>query len=358
MGKKTIKMILNLNEVFKMKKFTAILLTLVLIFTLAACNGTNDEDSSSQSQNQTELKKVTFCLDWTPNTNHTGLFAAQAKGYYKDAGFDVTIIQSPEDSAELMCASGEAQFAISFQDTMAASLVGDSPLGITAVAAVLQHNTSGIMSRKGEGMDTPKGLEGKKYATWDSPIEKAMIDNVMKADGGADFSKVKLVPSVTDETSALKNKDIDAVWIFYGWAGISAKVRNFDFDYFDFISLNKVFDYYTPVIIANNNYLKSNPDDVKSFLDATKKGYEFAAKNPEEAAQILIDSDTTGSLSGSEELVKESQKWISTKYIDDAESWGVFDAERWDGFYKWLSDNKLVATELKPGTGFTNDFIK
>lgn len=341
-----------------MKKIIALLLTLILVISLAACSGSGEEDKTTANTDaQGEMQKITFCLDWTPNTNHTGLFAAQSKGYYKDAGLDVTIIQSPEDSAELMCASGEAQFAISFQDTMAASLVGDSPLGITAVAAVLQHNTSGIMSRKGEGMDTPKGLEGKKYATWDSPIEKAMIDNVMKADGG-DFSKVKLVPSVTDEASALQNKDIDAVWVFYGWGGISAKVRNVDCDYFDFVSLNKVFDYYTPVIIANNDYLKSNPEAVKAFLSATKKGYEFAAQNPEEAAQILIDSDTTGSLKGSEELITESQKWISSKYIDDAESWGIFDADRWDAFYKWLWDNKLVETELKPGTGFTNDFIK
>lgn len=340
-----------------MKKFIALLLTLVLVFSLAACSSSNGSDETENTIPEGEFPKITVCLDWTPNTNHTGLFAAQKKGYYKDAELDVNIIQSPEDSAELMCASGEAQFAISFQDTMAASLVGDSPLGITAVAAVLQHNTSGIMSRKGEGMDKPKGLEGKKYATWDSPIEKAMIDNVMKADGG-DFSKVNLVPSVTDEASALQNKDIDAVWVFYGWGGISAKVRNVDCDYFDFVSLNKVFDYYTPVIIANNDYLKSNPETVKAFLSATKKGYEFAAENPEEAAQILIDSDTTGSLKGSEDLIKESQKWISEKYIDDAESWGVFDADRWDAFYKWLSDNKLVETELKPGTGFTNDYIK
>lgn len=70
---------------------------------------------------------------------------------------------------------------------------------VTAVAAVIQHNTSGIVSRKGEGMDRPKGMEGKTYATWEMPIEKAMVKNVVESDGG-DFGKVKLVPStVTDE---------------------------------------------------------------------------------------------------------------------------------------------------------------
>ena len=58
---------------------------------------------------------------------------------------------------------------------MAPGVAGDNALPTTAVAALIQHNTSGIISRKGEGIDTPIGMEGKKYATWDSPIEVAMI---------------------------------------------------------------------------------------------------------------------------------------------------------------------------------------
>ena len=100
-------------------------------------------------------EKITFCLDWTPNTNHTGLYVAQAKVYYEEAGLDVEIVQPPENGAALMCAAGQAQFAIEAQDTMAASLALDEPLGITAVAGIIQHNTSGILSRKGDGIDKP-----------------------------------------------------------------------------------------------------------------------------------------------------------------------------------------------------------
>lgn len=59
-------------------------------------------------------EKITFCLDWTPNTNHTGLYVAQAKGYYEEAGLDVEIVQPPENGAALMCAAGQAQFAINY----------------------------------------------------------------------------------------------------------------------------------------------------------------------------------------------------------------------------------------------------
>lgn len=82
----------------------------------------------AQKQVKRSFTKVTFCLDWTPNTNHTGIYAAKALGYYEDAGLDVEIVQPPENGAATMCASGQAQFAIEAQDTMAAALDSDDPL--------------------------------------------------------------------------------------------------------------------------------------------------------------------------------------------------------------------------------------
>lgn len=332
-----------------MKKIVAIVLCLILVFSLVAC--------SNSGNNEDKLTPITVCLDWTPNTNHTGLYVALAKGYYKEAGFDVTIVQPPEDGAVMMCAAGQAQFAVAYQDTIVPSYTQENPLEVTAVAALVQHNTSGIISRKGEGMDRPKGLEGKKYSTWESPIELATIKAVMEEDGG-DYDKLTLIPNtVTDEAGALEHKDTDAIWIFYGWGGINAKLQGLDFDYFDFVSIDKVFDYYSPTLIANDKYLEEHPDEAKAFMKATKQGYEFAVENPEEAAQILIDGDTTGSLKDSTELVTESQKWLSKEYIADAESWGVIDPARWDGFYAWLWDNQLIEKQLPAGTGFTNDFL-
>lgn len=303
-----------------------------------------------------DLEKVTFCLDWTPNTNHTGLYVAQAQGYYEEAGLDVEIVQPPENGAALMCAAGQAQFAIEAQDTMAASLALDDPLGITAVAAIIQHNTSGIISRAGDGIDTPAGLTGKTYSTWESPIELAMLENVVNGDGG-DFSQVTLIPNdITDEPAALAANQTDAIWVFEGWGYINSEVEGIDCDYFNFSDVNPVFDYYTPVIIANNDYLAENPEQAKAFMEATAKGYEYAAEHPEEAADMLIAGDNTGSLKGAEELVKKSQEFLSAKYIDDADSWGVFDADRWNAFYGWLYENDLCEKDLT-GIGFSNDYL-
>ena len=62
-----------------------------------------------------EPEKLTFVLDWTPNTNHTGLYVAQSLGYFEDQGLEVEIVQPPEDGANTLVASGKAQFGVSFQ---------------------------------------------------------------------------------------------------------------------------------------------------------------------------------------------------------------------------------------------------
>ena len=328
------------------QKVIAVILLIALVFGLSVF--------SYSAEKTSDLKEITLCLDWTPNTNHTGFYVADKLGYYEEAGLKVTIVQPPEGGAEMMTASGQAQFGISAQDSLAANYASDEPMGITAVATILQHNTSGIISRD---CKTPKDLEGKRYSTWDSPTEKAMVRYVMEKDGG-DFSEVELIPNViTNEAEALSHGDTDGVWIYYAWSGVNAQLSGLDFEYFSFRDLDETFDFYTPVIIANNDFLGSEPETAKAFLEATAKGYEYAIENPEASAHILIEGDTTGSLLSSEELVIQSQKWISQQYIADAEKWGVIDAERWDNFYKWLSDEGLVEKAIPAGTGFTNEYL-
>lgn len=305
----------------------------------------------SAADNVTE--QITFVLDWTPNTNHTGLYVAESLGYFEDQGLEVEIVQPPEGGADALVASGRAQFGVSFQDSMAPGVAGDNALPTTAVAALIQHNTSGIISRKGEGMDTPKGMEGKKYATWDGPIEVAMIQNVLEQDGG-DFSKVEMIPStVTDEVSALESGSVDAIWIFYAWAGVKFELTGAETDYFAFKDINPVFDYYTPVVIANNEFLEEEPETAKKFLTALRDGYEYAIENPQEAADILCEAAPELD----PELVLASQEYLKDQYKAEVSQWGYIDPERWNAFYEWLNENGLTEAEIPENVGFSNDYL-
>ena len=156
---------------------------------------------------------------------------------------------------------------------------------------------------------------------------------------------------VADDAPALQQA-IDAIWIYYAWAGISTKQAGLDTNTIFFKDINPAFDFYSPVIVSNTDWLKNNSEVAKAFLRATKKGYEFAINDPDAAADILVKQVPELSI----DLVKESQEWLSPEYKSEVEQWGYIDQERWDAFYKWLSDNKL-SDEIPAGFGFTNEYL-
>ena len=285
-------------------------------------------------------------LDWSPNTNHTGLYVALELGYYKEAGLEVSIVQPQEDSASLMVASGRAQFGVDFQDYLTPAFASESPLPITAVAAILQHNTSGIISLKGNGITSPGKMTGHNYATWDLEIEKAILKYLVEKEGKS-FAEVGLIPStVADVVSALQlsneGGNVDCVWIYYAWDGIATQLADLETDFFYLKDFEAALDYYSPVIVGNNAYLEQHPQEAKAFLEATKKGYEYAIAHPKEAAEILLKYAPELD----RELVFASQEWIATQYQADAPSWGIIDGNRWNAFYNWLYENGVLEKKI------------
>ena len=338
-----------------MKKRTWMISLIAVIMALtslcmAGCGGAEEEPAGESG----DLEKITFVLDWTPNTNHTGLYVAQEKGYFEEAGLEVEIIQPPENGVEGVVGAGKAQLGVSFQDYMVPALAGkEKTLPITAVAAILQHNLSGIMSAKESGITRPKKMEGHTYATWELPIEQAILKECVEEDGG-DFSKVKMVPEVIDdEVSALKSGQVDSIWVYYGWAGIHAEVEEFPISYFAFKDIDDAFDYYSPVIIANDDFLAEQPETAKAFLAAVSKGYEYAIDNPEEAAEILVNANPEIDSA----LAQASQKYLTDQYQAGADQWGVIDADRWNRFYEFINEKGLAEDTIPENAGFSNDYL-
>ena len=327
-----------------------LLLSSVTLFVLFCGNKAELEKNQTEGgKSETSSKKISIVLDWTPNTNHTGLFVAKELGYFEEEGIkNIEIVQPPEGSTTALIGAGGAQFGISFQDTLAKSFASETLVPVTVVAAIIQHNTSGIISIKNKGIDSPKKLENFKYATWDDEIEKAILKKIITDDRG-DYDKVKMIPNtVTDVVTALQT-DIDAVWVYYAWDGIATKLAGLETNFLNFADYGKELDFYSPVIIANDEYLKNNPEEAKKVLRAIRKGYEYAISNPEKAAEILVKNAPELKM----ELAVESQKWLADKYKAEASEWGIIDQNRWDEFYKWLYENKLIAKEIPSGTGFT-----
>ncbi|MCA1059675.1 ABC transporter substrate-binding protein [Rossellomorea aquimaris] len=326
-----------------MKKWMFIICS---VFLLTACSAGKD----TANEKKEGLKKVSVVLDWTPNTNHTGLYVAKEKGYFKDQGLDVDIILPGESGADQLVASGKAEFGVGYQESVTQARVQDVPL--VSIAAVIQHNTSGFASPKSKGITKPKDFEGKSYGGWGSPVEKAVMDSIMKQEN-ADVEKVNFINmGDTDFFTAVK-RDVDFAWIYYGWTGIEAELRGEELNMMYVKDYSEKLDYYTPVLTTNEKMIESDPETVKAFLAATSKGYEYAIDNPKEAGEILLGAAPDLD----KELVMKSQEWLAPKYQDDAERWGEQKLEVWENYASWMYDNDLLDKKLESKKAFTNEFL-
>ena len=137
------------------------------------------------------------------------------------------------------------------------------------------------------------------------------------------------------------------------WDGIATEVKGLDTNYFAFKDINPALDFYTPILIANDSFLKEHPDQAKAFLKAARLGYEYSIEHPEEAAAILCEYAPETD----KEIAVASQKYLASQYKAEVERWGEFDQKRWDAFYDWLYENKVIAKEIPDGKGFTNDYL-
>lgn len=330
-----------------MKKWLASIAFILLL--LAGCGG-NADDKKDSAEKEDGLKKVSVVLDWTPNTNHTGLYVAKDQGFFKDEGLDVDIILPGEAGADQLVASGKSEFGVSYQESITEARVQDVPL--VSIGAVIQHNTSGFASPAEKNIKTPKDFEGKAYGGWGAPLEKAVLASLMETEG-ADVEKLDIVNMGDADFFTAVKRDIDFAWIYYAWTGVEAELRGEKINMVYLTDYSDKLDYYTPVIATNEKLIENNPETVKAFMAAVSKGYQYAIDEPEKSADILIqavpDLDP--------ELVKASQKWLAPKYQDDAPRWGEQKAEVWKNYMDWMLGKGLLEKEIDVDKAFTNEFL-
>ncbi|ALX50601.1 ABC transporter substrate-binding protein [Lentibacillus amyloliquefaciens] len=317
----------------------------VMAALLMACSENGESTGESGDKEQ-----LSFVLDWTPNTNHTGIYVAQANGYFADEGLDVEIMMPGEAGADQIVASGEASFGIGAQESLTEARVQEIPL--VSIGAVIQHNTSGFASLKEENITSPEDFEGKTYGGWGAPVEKAVLSSLMQQKD-ADVEKVDIVNMGDTDFFTAVQRDIDFAWIYYAWTGVQAEMRGQELNMMYLTDYSEKLDYYTPVITTNETMIADNPETVRKFMAAVSKGYEFAADNPGKAADILIEAVPDLD----PELVKKSQEWLSPKYQDDADKWGVQKKEVWENYAEWMYENDLLDERLEAEKAFTNEFL-
>lgn len=304
---------------------------------------------------------VRLALDWTPNTNHTGFFVAEHEGWYADAGITLRILPYSGTLPETLVGAHQAECGISFQDSM--TFAAAAGVKVKSVMAILQRTASQIAVLESSTIERPRDLDGRVYGGFGYANEVPTIKFVIQHDGGKGEFKNVVIDTAAYE--ALYAKRVDFTIPFTAWEGVEADLRGIKLRYFAFTDYGFP-QFYQVVLACDPDWLAREPDAARRFVAATVRGFEQAARDPDAAAQMLID-ENPGAFAANPELPKASAEFLATNgyYVDDSGRVGPQTLERWQGYSGFLYDQgllvdaagKALTTPPDYAALFTNDFL-
>jgi ABC-type nitrate/sulfonate/bicarbonate transport system substrate-binding protein len=319
--------------------------------------------SSSSASPSTAVAPTTvrLALDWTPNTDHTGFYVAQARGWYADAGIDFKILPYAAATPETLLAAHQAECGISFQDAMTFAVA--SGADIVSVMAILQKTASAIGVLADGPLQRPRDLDGKVYAGFGYPNEVPTLKAVITADGGkGDFTVATLDAAAYE---ALYQHKADFTIPFTAWEGVEAQQRGIKLRYFQFADYGFP-EFYQVVLACDRQWLDAHPDAAKAFVGATARGFQLAADDPDTAADLLVEQNP-GVFDANPDLPRDSQRFLAQGnfLVDASGKVGKQTLEQWQGYSGFLYDQGLLvdasgkplSAPLDYGKLFTNDYV-
>ncbi|MEI9431324.1 ABC transporter substrate-binding protein [Mesorhizobium sp. Cs1299R1N3] len=317
---------------------------------------------TGSSRSFAATRKVTVALDWTVNTNHIGLFVARDKGFYREASLDVDILPYSDTGAGTLVANRVADFGIN--GTISLFTQRTAGADLEGVYAVVRSETGRLVFNAARSeIKSPKDLDGLTYGGFGSAWENALISTIIRHDGGkGDFETVTLGTSAYE---ALANGSVDFTLEVSTWEGVEAElkgVKQRSFVYADY----GVPDEHTTLISSSEAYLQANPELASSFIQATRRGYQFAVDYPEEAATLLIAANKDA-LSNPALIHASLKTLIEGHYLRGQDGTiGIMDPAKMEAIGSYLlaagilhdADGKIVAQRPDFAKYFSNVYLK
>lgn len=297
------------------------------------------DSTNSDSTNLDSTSSVTFALDWTPNTNHIGVYVAHERGYFAEAGLDVEILPYQDMPVPDVIDAGIAQFGIA--DQTAVQVSRTAGLDIVSVFQVTQTET-GVVVYLGdrEDINRPADLDGMVFGGFDAPIYSEIARAVIRGDGGqGEFTEIELNTGTYD---ALSSEEVDFTLSIATWENILLQMQGNPYGTFRYQDYGMP-DVQTIGIISSDEFLAQNPDVSRAFIQAVQRGYEYAVENPEQAAQILVEANPEH-LADLAELTRASAVMLAEDGYLQREGFAVgsVNPKLWDEYGQFLHDHGFL----------------
>jgi putative hydroxymethylpyrimidine transport system substrate-binding protein len=324
-----------------MRKPLALLLSAVLALTIAGCSGPKKPDLTG---GQAKPGNVTVVLDWYPNAVHTFLYVAQEKGYFKEAGLDVTFkmpADNPADGLKLV-AAGKETFALYYpSDLLQARAEG---VKAVSLAAIVRSPLNVLMADA--SIKSPKDLAGKTVGFPSLPIDQEFVKTMVQKDGG-DPAKVKFQDVGFDLMPAISGKKVDA--IVGGYLNHEKLLLEKEGVKLNTMKLTDwgVPNYYELILVGAEDV---SPDLTKKFWSAAQKGFAWTQQHPAEALEILLAKQSKEFPLDKDVETKSLQ--ILLPLMANGDNFGAQSADDWKKLGDWLKEKGIIPASLKVEEAF------
>jgi putative hydroxymethylpyrimidine transport system substrate-binding protein len=273
-----------------MRRAVALLAAALALAGIAGCGESGAEPGAP--------KGATLVLDFVPNAVHSGIYAAEAKGFYRDAGVDLKV-QPPGESTDApkLLGAGKVEFAI--LDIHDLGIAREKGIPLVGVMPVVQRPLAAVIARADGPVHSPRDLEGQRVGISGLPSDEAVVDSEVEADGG-DPAKVDEVTIGFTAVPSLAAGKVEAATGFWNAEAVALReqgvpIRVFKVDRFGAPPYPEL------VLCTSEALLKADPDLVDAVVSATRRGYALTEEHPERALTDLLEANKSLGLDRAEQ---------------------------------------------------------
>ncbi len=325
---------------------TVALAMAALLLVLAGCGEKEEALEPSGS------KRVELMLDYFPNADHAGIYAAQAGGHFEQAGLDVEIRQPPDPAAPIkQVAAGRVDLAISYEPELLRAR--DQGLRVVSVAAIVQEPLTSIMSLPKAKIREPADLRGKTVGTAGIDYQTAYLRTVLDQ-AGVNPDSVKERNVGFGLTPALLTGKVDAtLGAFWNYEGTELRLKGKRPQIIR-IEDAGVPSYNELVLVANEDALERDQSKIRAFIGALSRGTRDLREDPDQAIEGLLEANPDLDPELQRAVVKVT---LPLFFPPEGEPYGWQSPEQWDSFSAWMKENGLLERPPEPAASYDNELL-
>ena len=330
-----------------MKRFTLLPFAIILALAVSAC-GTKSEDVTPVRDS------MSVAMDWYPNPDHAGFLVAQEKGYFEDAGLDVSLDSPTDPSLPIkLVAAGKADLALSYEPEVL--LAREQGLDVVSVASIVDQPLTSMIWLKKSKIKSVRDLKGKTVSTAGIPYQDAYLKSILERAGLSEDDVKKVGVGQGLLPSIVSGKAQATLGPFWNIEGVELKMSGLK-PTINPVDKLGVPTYSEMVLVAKGSRIEDDPDPVRLFIAALARGTRDAVDQPNKTTQTVLAANDA-----LKPDVTAAQVRVTLPLLDQAGAgelpFGHQDTARWQAFINWMVQQEVLASPTRAVDVLTNELL-